>query len=101
MSRRIGLDEGYEEQEPWTPEEALAIEQSLDMQMIEHVKELLCALWKQGRITIDTRVAGDSALGAALRAVAQPAVRNLTLKDGLTYSNDQWLHNQRSTSREF
>lgn len=85
----------------WDPEQKQAIEQSLDRQMIEHVKELLCTLWKQGRITIEVRTAGDSALGAALHAVECPNTTPITLSEGQQLSGQQWLREQRSNSREF
>lgn len=101
MSRRNDTGEGADHPQGWSPEEALAIEQSLDLQMIEHVKELLCTLWKQGRISIAARAAGDSALSAARYAVEYPEERDLSLLQGELLSHVHWLGNQEGRTREF
>ena len=101
MSRRNGNGEGRSEHQPWTQEEALAIEQSLDVQMLEHVKELLCTLWKQGRIHIGARSAGDAAVGAARHAVENPARRNITLDEGARVGNAQWFAQQEALNHDF
>lgn len=85
----------------WTAEEVLAVEQSLDRQMIEHVKELLCTLWKQSRITMDARMEGEIALSAALHAIEHPDLKNIGLGEGAALSPSQWWKSQRSHDREF
>lgn len=85
----------------WTPEEALAVEQSLDMQMIEHVKELLCTLWKQSRITREARTAGENALSAAYHAVERPDLKNIGMRDGSALSAQQWWKSREGQDNEF
>lgn len=101
MSRRNGVGAGDGGEYPWTEGAWRAIEQSLDMQMIAHTKELLCTLWKGGRIDIDTRCQGENALSAALHAIENPDLRNLTLRQGATLANQQWMRDQRRDSSEF
>lgn len=101
MSRRDALTSVDIRPREFTPAEAEAIEQSLDAQMIEHVKELLCTLWKQGRVNIDVRMMGEHALSAALHVVENPELRNLTPQQGMTLSNQQWQRDQRRNSRDF
>lgn len=101
MSRRNGTIDGDDEIVLWTEEEGGAIRQSLDIQMVEHVKELLCSLWKGGRIDIDTRCQGENALSAALHAIENPDLRNLTLRQGATLANRQWMRDQRRSGDEF
>lgn len=101
MSRRNGNDEGQYTPREFTPAEAEAMEQSLDAQMVEHVKELLANLWKQGRINIDVRMQGENALSAAVAAVENPALRNLTPQQGARLANEQWARDQRRADRDF
>lgn len=101
MSRRNGNGEQQSAWRPWTEEESQAIEQSLDMEMIAHVQELLCTLWQQSRISLEARTAGESALSAAAIAVEQPQRRQVTTMEGLQVSNQQWLAKQRSNDRDF
>lgn len=82
MSRRNGNREGLLGKLGWTQEEALAIEQGLDMQMLEHCKTLLTSLWKQGRISMDTSWTGQIALSLAIDAVQNPSQTARPWNDG-------------------
>lgn len=101
MRRRNGNESHCTLEPPLTAEEAEAVEQGWEAQRMEHVKEVLTNLWKQGRISIDTRMTGENALSAALHAIENPGLRNLTPQQGMTLANEQWLRESRRNSREF
>lgn len=101
MSRRIGVGQGPVECFADTPQGQREHQQANDAYICERAKELLCELWKGGRIDIDTRCQGENALSAALHAIENPDLRNLTLRQGATLANQQWVRDQRRSSRDF
>lgn len=101
MSRRESNGERQGQDQAWTQDETLAVEQSLDLQIITHVKELLCTLWKQSRITTRVRTDGEAALSAAQQAVEHPDLKNLNVSDGAALSPRQWWTTQGEHDREF
>ena len=82
-------------------EDAAAREQAVDSYTLTRAKELLCELWKQGRITADVRFTAESVLSAALYAVENPEARNITQHQGAQMSAAQWLRGQRRINEPF
>lgn len=101
MSRRNGNGLHFTPKPLFTADEQQEIDRSLDLQMIEYVKELLCTLWKQGRITTEVRTAGDAALGAARHATECAPLHPITYREGLQFSNRQWYAKQEVQNDEF
>lgn len=85
----------------WEDDRRQAQQQSSDISTLQRAKELLCDLWKQGRVTIEVRFAAENALSAALYAVEAPAQRDITLAEGAYYSGEQWKREQEAKNREF
>lgn len=82
-------------------EEAQMQAQAADIHTIQRAKELLCDLWKQGRVKIEVWTEGGAALSAALHAVEDPSIKSASLALGASLSNEQWLKEQRSKNEPF
>lgn len=76
-------------------------QQSSDIFVLQRSKELLCELWKQGRVTAEVRFAAENALSAALEAVENPVLKKVTLAEGAYYSGQQFQREQARKNEEF
>lgn len=101
MSRRIGTGQGPVEAFEDTPAGQQAHQQANEEYICEQAKELLASLWKQGRINMDVRMQGENTLSAALHAIENPHLRNLTPQQGARLANEQWARDQRRIDRDF
>lgn len=87
--------------EPPTPEEEQAQAQASDVATLTRAKELLCDLWKAGRVTAEVRFDAEAILSAALYAVENPAAKNLTKHEGAGFAGSQWIREQRRSNEPF
>lgn len=101
MSRQIGIGHGPQECFADTPEGQAAQQQAHEAYLCERAKALLSELWKAGRIHIDCRIQGEAALSAALHAVENPGLRNLSQGQGAALANHQWLRELRRSGHDF
>lgn len=101
MSRRTQVLDGFVPTNELTQDESNALAQANDCYVLQRAKEILCDLWKEGRIHINVRAEGDVALAAALHATENPEARGITQFQGEKLANEQWQREQERKDEEF
>ena len=94
----------HQHEEPSPHEEymsALSQRQASESDILEQAKQLLCDLWRENRIDMETRSAGEAALSAAHHAVEFPGIRKVGMKQGASLSERQWMKKQQDKDNAF
>lgn len=76
-------------------------QQASDSYAVMRTKELLCELWKEGRITAEARFMGENVLSAALHALENPSLAKLGTTHGAKLANAQWHREQERNHEPF
>lgn len=100
IDRTPHLNARREEYRP-SSEDAQAQEQAADTYTLTVAKELLCDLFKQGRITAECRFAGENILAVALHAIENPDLRKLASALGPRLAMAQWVKEQGKQNEPF